>query len=210
MAGVDHDPGRTFFWNRIARFYNPVIGFAFGKTYLRLRDELCSDLDRRDEVLEIGTGSGVLALAMASHVNAVTAIDLAPKMVAVAHRRARQLALQNLRLAVGDACRLPVVDQGFDAVVASNILHLLPEPARCLAEIRRVLRPGGRAILPTFCHGENRQSRRWSAFARRLGLPERQGWTVDAYLDLLRNSGWQINRQLTIPGRMPLAYAVVC
>ena len=55
-----------------------------------------------------------------------------------------------LYFSVQDATKLPYTLETFDAVVISNALHIMPEPEKALAEIRRVLKPGGILIAPTF------------------------------------------------------------
>ena len=94
------------------------------------------------KVLDVCTGHGVLALGATKRGAKVSAIDLAEAMVAAARRNAPMAECSQ-----GDAQQLPYSDDTFDAAVCGfGIIHL-PEPDRALAEIRRVLRPGGRVAV---------------------------------------------------------------
>jgi len=94
------------------------------------------------DVLDVCTGHGVLALAATERGAKVCAVDFSEAMVAAARRNAPSVDCRQ-----GDAQDLPYPDNTFDAVVCGyGILHV-PEPDRALAEMRRVLRPGGRVAI---------------------------------------------------------------
>lgn len=95
-------------------------------------------------VLEVGGGQGELAERMQTELGArVTFLDQSERMVEVA--RARGI----LDAHVGDAQELPFDDESFDTVVAAWMLYHVPEPDRALAEMARVLVPGGRLVAVT-------------------------------------------------------------
>ena len=98
-------------------------------------------------VLDIGCGSGYPALAAAAAVRpggTVTAIDISPKMIDVASKRAAVAGLDNIAFHEMDADMLRFGDESFDAVTCVCTLMFSPEPARAVNEIRRVLKPLGR------------------------------------------------------------------
>jgi len=95
--------------------------------------------------LEMGCGRGVGA-ELAFDVfgaDAVDAFDLDPRMVALARERLERLG-SRLRLWVGDATSIPVLDSTYDAVFDFGIIHHIPQWRLALAEVSRVLKPGGR------------------------------------------------------------------
>jgi ubiquinone/menaquinone biosynthesis C-methylase UbiE len=97
------------------------------------------------DVLEIAIGTG-RDLAFYPGSIRLTGVDLSPRMLAIAEARARSLGL-DVDLQVGDAQSLPFPDDRFDTVVAALAICMIPAPRRAIAEVHRVLRPGGRFRL---------------------------------------------------------------
>lgn len=100
-----------------------------------------------ERILDIGAGPGFLALDLARAVGedgTVEGIDVAGAMVAMAQRRCA--GFPNVRLQTGDPTRLPFPDGAFDAAVSVQVFEYIEEVDAALAELARVLRPGGRAV----------------------------------------------------------------
>jgi ubiquinone/menaquinone biosynthesis C-methylase UbiE len=93
--------------------------------------------------LDVGTGAGHTALAMASHVAHVVATDLTPAMLAETARLAKERSLSNVEIRDADAEALPFPDESFDLVTCRLAFHHFPHPATAVREFARVLRPGG-------------------------------------------------------------------
>ena len=103
-----------------------------------------------DHVLDLGCGPGESAFGMAERVPGlrVTGVDFSLAMVAIAQRRQRRAErAQHVAFAHGDAMRLPFADGTFDAVTGHSFLYLVPDAARVAAEVKRVLKPGGRCVF---------------------------------------------------------------
>ena len=113
-----------------------------------------AQLSPGESVLDIGCGTGTLAIAAKRHVGSqgrVCAIDAAPEMIARAGRKALKAGLEvDFKNALAEA--LPFPDAQFDVVLSTLMLHHLPGKLRnqCAAEIRRVLKPGGRILAIDF------------------------------------------------------------
>jgi SAM-dependent methyltransferase len=102
-----------------------------------------------EKVLDVGTGTGVVAVTAARAGASVTALDLTPELLAQAHENGR-IAGQHIVWTEGDAEQLPYPDASFD-VVLSQFGHMFaPRPDVAIAQMRRVLRPGGRIAFATW------------------------------------------------------------
>lgn len=97
-------------------------------------------------VLEVGCGRGVGTQEIFSRFGAhsVYALDVDPDMIARARRRLSHLPAERLKVEVGDVTAIQAEDQSFDAVFDFAIIHHVPNWQAAIAEIRRVLKPGGR------------------------------------------------------------------
>lgn len=100
-------------------------------------------------VLEIGCGRGVGTEIILERFEAgeVQAFDLDPDMVRLARERLARYSSDRVRLFVGDAENIEAADESFDAVVDFGIIHHCPNWQRAVAEVRRVLRPGGKFLF---------------------------------------------------------------
>lgn len=104
-------------------------------------------LTGQETVLDAGCGAGHAAVAVAPYARAVVAVDLTDAMLQVTRRLADERGLSNVSVRRGDVEALPAGDGEFDRVVSRYSAHHWPHPERALAEIRRVLAPGGRFVL---------------------------------------------------------------
>ena len=112
------------------------------------------------DILDLGTGTGALAIDAARRWPAasIIGIDIARGMLSVARQNAATAiasASERPRWLRGDAERLPVADESVDLVVSSFVLQLVPDRQQALAEIVRVLRPGGRFAFVTWLVGRD-------------------------------------------------------
>ncbi len=97
--------------------------------------------------LDIATGTGHTALALAPHVSAVVGTDLTPEMLAEAKRLRSQRSLSNVFFQLADVHNLPFGAGTFDLITCRRAAHHFSNIRHALAEMRRVLRPGGRLVI---------------------------------------------------------------
>ena len=105
-------------------------------------------------VLDCAAGTGEFSLAAAKRAASVLCTDQSRPMLDRARKKAAKRELTNIRFAQRDVTALSDPDGSFDAVIAANVLHLLPEPETAVRELWRVTAPGGRLILPTYLQGK--------------------------------------------------------
>ena len=133
-----------------------------------------------DTVVDIGSGTGLLSLAFAAHAARVWAIDSSAAMNEYLRAKAASADLENIEAVLASAVSLPLIDGIADLVVSNYCLHELRrvDKLRALAEVRRVLKPGGRLVIgdmmfslnPTHPRDRRVMALTLSRFARR-GLP---------------------------------------
>ena len=116
--------------------------------FLQLRDRILelAAPGPQDVVVDVGSGTGLLTLAVAPTVAHVTAVDIAEAMTQRLRTKVAEAGLTNVEAVTASAVGLPLEDASADVVVSNYCFHHLPDEGKeqALAEIRRVLRPDGR------------------------------------------------------------------
>lgn len=107
----------------------------------------CTRPQAEDRVLDVGCGSGRLAVTLAPLVAHVTGIDLTPAMLDQARALQAKAGVSNVEWLQADSRCLPVADRAFSLVVSSSMFHHAADPLSTLAEMRRACAPGGRIAV---------------------------------------------------------------
>lgn len=131
-------------YDRLARLYDFLEGPAESRRFAAWRARFRERIKGPD-VLEVGVGTGKNMPFYPPGVR-VTAVDLSPRMLGRAARRAESLGLE-LDLREMDVQALGFPDQSFDTVLAAFVFCSVPDPVLGLSELRRVCKPGGRLLL---------------------------------------------------------------
>ena len=179
---------RKGFWNKNAGRYDRFMRkdrAAYEKMYGLIRPVV-----KAKTVLEVATGTGLIAKNIVNAAAHIEATDASAEMILEA-KRGNQSA--KLHFSVQDMFRLPYAQKSFEVVIASNALHIVPHPEKALQEIRRVLKDDGVLIAPTFTHAGNSVSGKAKAFFMSMaGFPLHSRWTSEEYLCFLRQNGWSV------------------
>ena len=134
--------------------YDALVASVLEGFYARVTGEVTAAYPG-GKLLEIGSGPGRLAVRLAREAPGMTltGVDISDAMVERAARRAAGAGLsERVRFKVGDVAAMPLPDGEFDGVVSTLSLHHWPEPTHGLAEIHRVLKPGGEARIYDLAH----------------------------------------------------------
>ena len=194
---------RKTFWDKNAGRYDRFIRkdrAAYDEMY-----ELIRPIVRHKTVLELATGTGLIAKHIVNAAAHIEATDASPEMITEAKRDNRSA---KLHFSVQDMFLLPYANQSFDVVIVSNALHIVPQPEKALAEIRRVLKDDGVLIAPTFTHAGNSFTGKVKVFFMRLaGFPLHSKWASEEYLRFLRQNGWTVRKSVVLKASFPLTYA---
>ena len=190
------------FWDRNAGRYDRFMRkdrAAYEKMY-----ELIRPIVKAKTVLELAAGTGMIAKNIVNAAAHIEATDASAEMIAEAKRYNRSA---KLHFSVQDMFSLPYADRSFDAVIVSNVLHIVPQPEKALREIRRVLKGDGVLIAPTFTHAGNSFSGKVRAFFMKLaGFPLHSKWTSEEYLTFLQQNGWTVRKSVVLKASFPLTY----
>ena len=173
------------FWDKNAGCYDRFMRkdwAAYNEMYALIRPVV-----KAKTVLELATGTGLIAKHIVNAAAHIEAADASAEMIVEARRDNRSA---KLHFSVQDMFCLPYADKSFDVVIVSNALHIMPQPKKALAAIRRVLKDDGVLIAPTLTHAENSFSGKVKAFFMKLaGFPLHSRWTSEEYLSFLRQNG---------------------
>jgi ubiquinone/menaquinone biosynthesis C-methylase UbiE len=164
-------------------FFDTVI-FRGKLRELRQRAVDLAQLQTGEAALDVGCGTGTLALLAKERVGAtgrVAGIDPGPRQIARARAKAARRRLP-IDVQVGVIEQLPFPDRSFDVVFSTLMMHHLPDDLKRqgLAEIARVLKPGGRLVMVDFKRGTKRQDQSTRLGAGALGLQDQPALLMDA------------------------------
>ena len=158
-------------------------------------------------MLELAAGTGLVTRAIAPEVEQLVATDYSEAMVAKLRERTAADGLDNVAVAVLDVFELDDAE-GFDAIVAANVLHLLPDVDAALDRMKQALKPGGLLVVPTYCHAQNVLARSVSGVMSLVGFPGQRRLTLDSLESLVADRGFQIQERALLSGLLPIGYVV--
>ena len=191
------------FWDKNAGRYDRFMrkdAAAYERLY-----ELLRPVVRHKTVLELATGTGLIAKNIVRSADHIEATDASQEMIEQAKQGVKSTKLY---FSVQDMFHLPYADESFDVVIVANALHIVPEPEKALPEIRRVLKDDGVLVAPTFTHADNAFFGKAKAFFMKLaGFPLHSKWTSADSLSFLRENGWTVRKSTVLKTSFPLTYA---
>jgi ubiquinone/menaquinone biosynthesis C-methylase UbiE len=203
MNNCSHVKEAHMFWSRIAGVYDLIETVYNGKANARTTDYVASLMDKDDRVLECACGTGMFSVKIAPRVRALTATDFSDGMLKKTRKKCRKL--ENIKVENGDITNLNYGDGQFDKAVAANVVHLLDDPQKAIDELRRVVKPGGTIVIPTYIHFKKSKA---AELFNKAGAGFKRHFDENTYKDFFRDMGIENVKYQVCEGRMACDVAV--
>jgi ubiquinone/menaquinone biosynthesis C-methylase UbiE len=182
------------FWKATAEGYDEWIASDFQDQYEVNWDMLTKYIHPPQRVLDVGCGPGDLSIRISQRCHGVWGVDVTPEMIRIAEQKTA-LEPANVQFQQADACDLPFEDYTFDTVMSVNALQAMYRPEMALAEMCRVLKPGGELLLITYCFGDSSLSDSASLIdwaIKYKALAVWQSFKLTQVADLLQTNGFEV------------------
>lgn len=144
------------FWDKISRNYDKQTAINDGELYNELIGLIKKSVKKEDVVLDVACGTGKISLEIAPIVRRVFGVDVSPKMIDIAVKKAGKEGFDNVEYCVADGYNIPYNYKSFDIVLCCNVLHVVRDPDAMLQEANRLLKYGGILITSTDCYSLTR------------------------------------------------------
>ena len=191
------------FWSKISGVYDLVENIYNGKANERTTGYVASLMDKDDKVLESACGTGMFSVKIAPRVNALTATDFSDGMLKRAKKKCSKFS--NVLIESGDITALKYEDNSFDKAVAANVIHLLDDPKKAIDELKRVVKPGGTIVIPTYINFKRSVA---ADVFNKAGAGFKRHFDEDTYKEFFRELGIENVRYKVCEGRMSCDVAV--
>lgn len=195
------------FWNKIAGLYDLFENIYNKKVYTGTGKKVAEYINAQDEVLECACGTGAISIYIVEKCKSLIATDFSDGMLKQASKRCRHF--KNVTFQKADITKLEFIDASFDKVVAGNVIHLLPEPEKALAELKRVTKPGGTIIIPTYINMSKGSGTAAVKFIELLGANFKRQFDFESYKQFFADMGYSNVTYEVVDGRMPCALAII-
>ncbi|MBL6449558.1 class I SAM-dependent methyltransferase [Fulvivirga sp. 29W222] len=180
------------FWDKSANGYDKEeMKDKAGR--MKILDSTKKYLQKKDDVLDFGCATGILANEIARDVHTVHGMDISSEMVRIAQNKANELNLKNVKYTHGtlfDDCYKPGT---FDTILAVYMLHLMEDMPKVLNRIHSLLKPGGLFISVTPCLGRKTFVGIALSLVSKIGLiPNLKTYNVNEVEDAIVNAGFSL------------------
>jgi len=194
-------------WDRVAPLYDVAVGALNRAAYRDTGRAVAKLIRSTDRVLECACGTGAIGVAVAPACARLVATDYSGGMLAQARRKLARY--DNSVVEQADITALPYADDSFDAAIAGNVIHLLPEPGEALNELERVVEPGGLIIIPTYVIPKKRVYALFLRVVSRFGVKFQEHFDLESYRAFFTRLGYRGVTYRVVRGRVPCAIAVI-
>ena len=194
-------------WDKLSPFYDFFENIYNGKCYKGIAEKIKEYVTEDDVILECACGTGLLTLPMAQKCKKLIATDYSVGMLRQAKKKVEMYS--NTKVGKASILELPFKDDKFDVVVAANVIHLLDEPDKAISELKRVCKPNGKIILPTYINEEKKNSIIAAKLLAIFGVKFKRQFSLNSYKEFIALHGISEVIYSVVEGRMPCAFAVI-
>ena len=194
-------------WDVLSPLYDFFETVYNGKCFKGIAEEIKKYVNKDDVVLECACGTGLLTLPMAQICKEIVATDYSDGMLRQTQKKVS--GYNNVRIQKASILEIPFDDNKFDVVVAANVIHLLEDPGKALAEMKRVCKPGGKLIIPTYINKESKNSMVAAKLLSMFGVDFKRQFSLDSYKEFFVNHHVDVKEYHIVDGRMPCAFAII-
>ena len=195
------------FWDGISAFYD-LFEISYNRKVIEGTAAICASLmDREDKVLECACGTGLITVSTAPLTKSYIATDFSSKMLSKCKKK--MSSSENVLFENADITSLKYNDGTFDKVIAGNVIHLLDDPKKALDELKRVTKPGGMLIIPTYLTGVDKAHKGLVGTFNKMGANFKRTFDMEEYKEFFANMGFNKVEYITVEGRMPCSVAVI-
>ena len=195
------------FWDKISPLYDLFENVYNHRVYAETGEKVAEFIDPSDDVLECACGTGAITICIAKKCKSLIATDFATGMLKQAARKCRKY--DNVSFKRVDITNIKCRDARFDKAVAGNVIHLLPDPGKALTELERVVKPGGKIIIPTYINRSKKSAGLAVKFVELLGADFKKQFDIESYKFFFSEMGYVNVEYHIVDGRMPCAIAVI-
>ena len=192
-------------WDRVAPLYDLAVNTLNRRVYDGTGTAVARLIRPGDTVLECACGTGAISAAIAPACARVVATDYSEGMLKQA--RKKLATHSNVTVEQADITALRYAADSFDVAVAGNVIHLLPEPGDALKELKRVVRPGGTIIVPTYVSLTDGANNPIPRLLSRLGVRFQEHFTPASYRAFFERMGCMDVTYRVVRGRIPCVIA---
>ena len=199
------------YWSKFANDFEERTNYVVGKNDMELIETFLSKQKALGKTLEVGCGNGTYSKILILEAENLTATDFSDEMVAVAKERLKRV--ENVSVEKANCFNLSYPDSSFNTVFMANLLHIIREPEKAVAEGKRVLKKNGKLIVISF-------TTEGMTFFNRLGMiyrylktygkpsPTAQTLTVQKTRDMVKNCGFEIEEAKLIGNKSKAIFII--
>jgi ubiquinone/menaquinone biosynthesis C-methylase UbiE len=199
------------YWSKFANDFEERTNYVVGKNDMELIETFLSKQKALGKTLEVGCGNGTYSKILILEAENLTATDFSDEMVAVAKERLK--GVENVSVEKANCFNLSYPDSSFNTVFMANLLHIIREPEKAVAEGKRVLKKNGKLIVISF-------TTEGMTFFNRLGMiyrylktygkpsPTAQTLTVQKTRDMVKNCGFEIEEAKLIGNKSKAIFII--